>query len=92
MANKYVALLLVVCLITAASVDAQETQQPCFEHCVSFDCGENPSNFCKFLCGFGCSAAGMSTNLVESHGVWAEGPESSLAEAPQFSRKVQAHW
>ncbi|BAT94090.1 hypothetical protein LR48_Vigan02g223700 [Vigna angularis] len=91
MANKYVAVLLVVCLMAAASVDGQETQLPCFEKCVSFDCGENPSNFCKFLCGFGCSAAGMSTNLVEEPGLaLAEAPGSSLAEAPQFPRKVKA--
>ncbi|KAK7357453.1 hypothetical protein VNO80_16739 [Phaseolus coccineus] len=91
MKKKYIALLLVVCLIAAATVEAQESQTSCFHDCVSIDCDEHPSTFCKFLCGFGCSGVGLAnTNLEETDGVMAEAPESSWAEASQFSRKVQA--
>ncbi|ESW15280.1 hypothetical protein PHAVU_007G059600 [Phaseolus vulgaris] len=55
MANKYAALLLVVCLIAATIVDAQESLTPCLDHCVSDFCGEHPSNFCTILCNFGCT-------------------------------------
>ena len=59
MANKYVALLLVVCLTVVATVEAEKYQTPCVHDCLSIKCGEHPSSFCKFLCGFSCSSAGM---------------------------------
>jgi len=59
MANKYVALLLLVCLTVVATVEAEKYQTPCVHDCLSVKCGEHPSSFCKFLCGFGCSSAGM---------------------------------
>jgi len=68
MENKYVALLLVVCLIAATTVEAQESQISCFHDCVSIDCGEQPSTFCKFLCGFGCSGTGLTNSkLIHLH-------------------------
>ncbi|ESW15273.1 hypothetical protein PHAVU_007G059100 [Phaseolus vulgaris] len=91
MANKYVALLLVVCLIATVTVDAQESLTPCLDHCIADNCGVHPSYFCVILCNFGCSAAGLSNeNKIQAHGVRAEAPTSSWAEAPQFSRKIQA--
>ncbi|ESW15274.1 hypothetical protein PHAVU_007G059200 [Phaseolus vulgaris] len=90
MANKFFALLLVVCLVAAASVDAQlDLRTQCFNSCVAEDCGENPSLWCKFICNFRCASTEMEN---EVHGIWAEAPESSWAEAPQLSRKVQAQF
>jgi len=67
MANKYVALLLVVCLIAAASVDAQNIEEngnPCYYDCVSSQCGNPPSTFCKMLCGFACSTGGLAAGKL----------------------------
>ncbi|ESW34128.1 hypothetical protein PHAVU_001G126900 [Phaseolus vulgaris] len=86
MANKYVALLLVVCLIGVATVEAQRNETTCFNNCIEYECPEHPSKFCKFICHYGCSIGLTNTNKV---GVRAKAPESSWAEAPQFSRKVQ---
>jgi len=64
MANKYVALLLVVCLIATVTVDAQESLTPCLDHCIADNCGVHPSYFCVILCNFGCSAAGLSNGKL----------------------------
>ncbi|ESW15272.1 hypothetical protein PHAVU_007G059000 [Phaseolus vulgaris] len=91
MANKYVALLLVVCLTVVATVEAEKYQTPCVHDCLSIKCGEHPSSFCKFLCGFGCSSAGMvNANKIKTNGEKTKTTQSSQPEAPQLSRKVQA--
>ncbi|KAK7357452.1 hypothetical protein VNO80_16738 [Phaseolus coccineus] len=75
MANKYVSLLLLVCLTAAATVEAKKSETPCFHNCVSIKCGEHPSNFCKFLCGFGCSSVGLTNpNKVKTNGVSTKAP------------------
>ncbi|KAL9317454.1 hypothetical protein ACSQ67_013971 [Phaseolus vulgaris] len=63
MANKYVALLLVVCLIATVTVDAQESLTPCLDHCIADNCGVHPSYFCVILCNFGCSSSRIVKRL-----------------------------
>jgi len=65
MANKFFALLLVVCLVAAASVDAQlDLRTQCFNSCVAEDCGENPSLWCKFICNFRCASTEMENGKL----------------------------
>jgi len=63
MANKFVALLLVVCLVAAAGVDAiDERTMKCMDSCVTYQCGENPSTFCTILCKLGCATSSGLAN------------------------------
>ncbi|BAT94091.1 hypothetical protein LR48_Vigan02g223600 [Vigna angularis] len=81
MGNKYVAVLLVVWLVAAGGVDAQiDRMSQCVNSCLDYQCKENPTMFCTFVCRFGCASTGIqNVNLAKAH-----------AEAPQFPRKVQA--
>ncbi|CAJ1977191.1 unnamed protein product [Sphenostylis stenocarpa] len=73
MANKYLALLLVVCLIAAASVDAQESK--CLHNCLQYECS-NDTTWCRFICMYACLGAGLSK-------------QGAPAAAPLPSRKVK---
>ncbi|CAJ1977192.1 unnamed protein product [Sphenostylis stenocarpa] len=85
MANKYFALLLVACLVAAASVDALQTPQECVKSCLDRRCGPNPKTFCSFLCDYGCSLS--SGGIVKNDKM-----ETQVMPtlAPQPPRKVQA--
>ncbi|KAL9317457.1 hypothetical protein ACSQ67_013974 [Phaseolus vulgaris] len=102
MANKYAALLLVVCLIAATIVDAQESITPCLDHCVSDFAENTPQTFARSFVILVVHSGMAKSKLIYLHiyicAIIVFKYDSStcvstgiiLSEAPQFSRKVQA--
>ncbi|TKY51180.1 hypothetical protein E2542_SST22690 [Spatholobus suberectus] len=67
MANKYVALLLVVCLIVGEggeAVDLDRLRQDCYNSC--FDGCTLPKSFCKWWCNDRCQNAVLMRYAQES--------------------------